>query len=129
MTRSQGPVRVDEELLVSDFATTNVEKKRAGEKKAETTADNGKGKVVTRSEKKAETTADNGKGKAATRSATAAMADSVPVSEDFLGFAEEPVVWSTVEEDFYFLCMMGVGGLATTDSWMGKLEMENPFAL
>ena len=110
MTRSQGPVRVDEELLVSDFATTNVEKKRAGEKKAETTA-------------------DNGKGKAATRSATAAMADSVPVSEDFLGFAEEPVVWSAVEEDFYFLCMMGVGGLATTDSWMGKLEMENPFKL
>jgi len=129
MTRSQGPVRVDEELLVSDFATKNDEKKRAGEKKAETTADNGKGKVVTRSEKKAETTADNGKGKAATRSATAAMADSVPVSEHFLGFAEEPVVWSTVEEDFYFLCMMGVGGLATTDSWMGKLEMENPFAL
>ena len=125
MTRSsQRPVRVDEEAA-------NDEKKRAGEKKAETTADNGKGKVVTRSrsEKKAETTADNGKGKAATRSATAAMADSVPVAKDFLGFTEEPVVWSTVEEDFYFLCMMGVGGLATTDSWMGKLEMENPFAL
>ena len=57
------------------------------------------------------------------------------VSEHFQGFGPEEVetsIWA-VEEEFYFLCVLGVGELVATDSWIGKAlkaafkELKNPF--
>ena len=50
------------------------------------------------------------------------------VSEHFQGFGPEDYGWPTVEEEFYFLCVLGVGGLVATDSWLAA-TMTNPFTL
>ena len=102
-----------------------------GESSASASAKTGKGKAD-EGESSASASAKTGKGKApmVTRSKAAAM--DVPVSTLFTstlftlveGFTDEPCVWDTVEEDFYFVCMMGdVGGL---DNWLQE-TVTNPF--
>lgn len=51
--------------------------------------------------------------------------DPVVSEHDQVFGPEELWAWPTVEEEFYFLCWLGVGGLVATDSWMGKVK--NPF--
>ena len=118
------------ESSASASAKTGKGKADEGESSASASTKTGKGKAD-EGESSASASAKAGKGKAPiTRSKAAAM--DVPVSTLFTstlftlveGFTDEPCVWDTVEEDFYFVCMMGdVGGL---DNWMQE-TVTNPF--